>query len=156
MVGQANSADAHGQAGETPMTHHPGVLAVDRPLDDLESSRIINALDTSQWREATHTGDLAEAPMRPGGGEGRLGDPVRVVHARSFGLKAQLRSMLLASAGLLAIASAGYFGWHYWTAGRFQVSTDNAYVKADNITIAPKVSGYIASVLVGDNEAVHA
>ena len=44
----------------------------------------------------------------------------------------------------------------YWTVGRFQVSTDDAYVKADNTTIAPKVAGYIAAVLVGDNEPVRA
>ena len=48
------------------------------------------------------------------------------------------------------------YGWDYWTVGRFQVSTDDAYVKADSTTIAPKVSGYIASVLVGDNEPVKA
>src|SRR5262249_32771844 len=40
--------------------------------------------------------------------------------------------------------------------GRFQVSTDDAYVKADNTTIAPKVSGYIGEVPVGDNEQVKA
>src|SRR5262249_57191798 len=71
-------------------------------------------------------------------------------------LKARLRAVLVAGAGLLAIAASGFFGWDYWTVGRFNVSTDNAYVKADNITIAPKVSGYIGSVLVGDNEAVRA
>ena len=38
--------------------------------------------------------------------------------------------------------------------GRFEVSTDDAYVKADSTTIAPKVSGYIAAVAVGDNEQV--
>jgi membrane fusion protein (multidrug efflux system) len=36
------------------------------------------------------------------------------------------------------------------------VSTDDAYVKADNTTIAPKVSGYLHEVLVGDNERVKA
>jgi membrane fusion protein, multidrug efflux system len=77
-----------------------------------------------------------------------------VLQAR-IGLKSQLRAALLAGVSLLAIVSSGYFGWHYFTAGRFQVSTNNAYVKADTITIAPKVSGYIASALVGDNEAVH-
>ena len=52
------------------------------------------------------------------------------------------------------MAGAADFGWDYWTVGRFQVSTDDAYVKADSTTIAPKVSGYIADVLVGDNEPV--
>ncbi len=36
------------------------------------------------------------------------------------------------------------------------MSTDDAYVQADNTTIAPKVSGYIAEVLVDDNEPVKA
>ena len=35
-------------------------------------------------------------------------------------------------------------------------STDDAYVKADSTIISPKVSGYIAQVLVGDNQPVKA
>ena len=64
------------------------------------------------------------------------------------------RKLLLTGASLIALAGAVYFGWHYWTVGRFEISTDDAYVKADNTTIAPKVSGYLAAVLVGDNERV--
>ncbi len=67
-----------------------------------------------------------------------------------------LRRLLLTGASLVALAGAAHFGWDYWTVGRFQVSTDDAYVKADNTTIAPKVPGYIAAVLVGDNEGVKA
>jgi membrane fusion protein, multidrug efflux system len=66
------------------------------------------------------------------------------------------RGLLLIGAGLMAIAVAAYFGWQYWTVGRFEVSTDDAYIKADNTTIAPKVSGYLSAVLVGDNEQVKA
>ncbi len=58
--------------------------------------------------------------------------------------------------GLAALTAAAYYGERYWTVGRFEVSTDDAYVKADNTTIAPKVAGYIARVLVGDNEKVKA
>lgn len=68
----------------------------------------------------------------------------------------RLRSLLLAGAGLLALAGAAYFGEQYWTVGRFQVSTDDAYVQADNTTVAPKVSGYLSEVLVRDNEQVAA
>jgi len=67
-----------------------------------------------------------------------------------------LRSVLLAGVAVAALAGAGEFGWRYWTTGRFLVSTDDAYVKADSTTIAPKVSGYIATVLVRDNETVKA
>ena len=66
------------------------------------------------------------------------------------------RRALVLGAGLIALAGAAQFGWHYWTVGRFNVSTDDAYVKADNTTIAPKVPGYIDAVLVGDNEHVKA
>ena len=67
-----------------------------------------------------------------------------------------LRKLLLIGASVFALAGAAYFGWDYWTVGRFQVSTDDAYVKADSTAVAPKVSGYIADVLVGDNEPVKA
>ena len=70
--------------------------------------------------------------------------------------KRWLRKLLLTGASLVALAGAAHFGWDYWTVGRFEISTDDAYVKADNTTIAPKVSGYIAAVLVGDNESVKA
>ncbi len=70
--------------------------------------------------------------------------------------KRLVRRTLLATAALLGLAGAGDYGWSYWTVGRFQVATDDAYVKADSTTIAPKISGYIAAVLVGDNETVKA
>ena len=57
---------------------------------------------------------------------------------------------------LAATALAGDFGYDYWTTGRFMESTDDAYVQADYTTVAPKVSGYIADVLVQDNEPVKA
>jgi membrane fusion protein (multidrug efflux system) len=70
--------------------------------------------------------------------------------------KLSLRKLLLAGVAVAALAGAGWYGYDYWTVGRFLVSTDDAYVKADNTTIAPKVSGYLDRVLVGDNEHVKA
>ena len=72
------------------------------------------------------------------------------------GAKGRLRRLLLAGAAAIVLAGAAWYGWDYWTVGRFEVSTDDAYVKADNTTIAPKVSGYLSAVLVGDNEHVRA
>jgi len=141
------------QAGETPMTQHPGVLTAARSLTARESSNLINDLNKSEWQAPTPV-SVTEAPAFARDGNGTPGEEGHAVHP--IGLRAQLRAVLFAGAGLLAIASSGYFGWHYWTVGRFHVSTDNAYVKADTITIAPKVSGYISGVLVGDNELVHA
>src|SRR4051812_19719684 len=68
--------------------------------------------------------------------------------------KLNLRKLLLMGAAAIALAGAGWYGYDYWTVGRFSVSTDDAYVKADNTTIAPKVSGYLNQVLAGDNQHV--
>jgi membrane fusion protein (multidrug efflux system) len=54
------------------------------------------------------------------------------------------------------VVLAGVEGAHYWTVGRFIEATDDAYVKADSTIVAPKVSGYIASVIVNDNQPVKA
>jgi membrane fusion protein (multidrug efflux system) len=65
----------------------------------------------------------------------------------------RVATALLAGTALVgALALAG----DYWTTGRFQVSTDDAYVAADSTAIAPKVSGYIKQVLVSDNQPVKA
>jgi membrane fusion protein, multidrug efflux system len=55
---------------------------------------------------------------------------------------------------MLAVIAVAYYGWHYWTVGRFEESTDDAYVQADSSILAPKVSGYISAVLVDDNQPV--
>jgi membrane fusion protein, multidrug efflux system len=68
----------------------------------------------------------------------------------------RLRNLLLAGAGVMILAASMFYSWQYWTIGRFQVSTDDAYVRADSTTIAPRISGYVAAVLVGDNERVEA
>jgi membrane fusion protein (multidrug efflux system) len=70
--------------------------------------------------------------------------------------KFNLRKVLITGAALAVLAGAATYGWDYWTVGQYLVSTDDAYVKADNTTVAPKVSGYLHEVLVGDNERVKA
>jgi membrane fusion protein (multidrug efflux system) len=62
-------------------------------------------------------------------------------------------------AGVLAaavLAIGAWYGAEWWTVGRFQVTTDNAYVGAKNATLAAKIAGYVAGVAVEDNAAVHA
>jgi membrane fusion protein (multidrug efflux system) len=56
----------------------------------------------------------------------------------------------------LGVATSADFGYGYLTTGRYLESTDDAYVKADSTIISPKISGYIAQVLVGDNQPVTA
>src|SRR6202521_4623188 len=67
-----------------------------------------------------------------------------------------IKRAALALALTVSIAGAADFGYGYLTTGRYLETTDDAYVKADSTIIAPKVSGYIAEVLVSDNEPVKA
>lgn len=66
------------------------------------------------------------------------------------------RRAIIGGIALLALAGAGWYGYEWWTVGRFMVSTDNAYVGGDIATISPKVSGYIDTVLVANNQHVKA
>src|SRR4030088_2367542 len=69
--------------------------------------------------------------------------------------KLNLRKLLLTGAAIAVLAGAAWYGWDYWSVGQYLVSTDDAYVKADSTTIAPKVTGYLLKVLVKDNERVN-
>jgi len=41
--------------------------------------------------------------------------------------KFNFRKVLMTGAALAVIAGAAWYGWDYWTVGRFLVSTDDAY-----------------------------
>ncbi|HKT97806.1 MAG TPA: HlyD family secretion protein [Paraburkholderia sp.] len=85
------------------------------------------------------------------------GSPER--EALGDGVSAQKRGtkrIVLAGLGLVALVAAGVWGGHWWLVGRFVESTDDAYLQADSVTIAPKVSGYVTDVYVADNQAVEA
>jgi len=63
---------------------------------------------------------------------------------------------LIAGAVLLALGAGSAAGGYWWMTGRYIVSTDDAYVRAHNTTLASKVAGYIDSIPVGDNARVKA
>ena len=58
--------------------------------------------------------------------------------------------------GILVLIAAVIALGYWWVKGRFMQSTDDAYLQADSVTMAPKVSGYVTDVYVGDNVTVKA
>lgn len=70
--------------------------------------------------------------------------------------RSALRRMAPAVLIAAVLGGGGYAGWAYWTQWRFEVSTDDAYVQADTVMIAPQVAGNIASLFVDDNQQVKA
>lgn len=66
------------------------------------------------------------------------------------------RRVVLAVIAAVVLSAAGWFGYDYWTVGRFMVDTDDAYVQADFAVLAPKITGYVAVVPAWENAAVKA
>ncbi|MDR3387289.1 MAG: HlyD family secretion protein [Rudaea sp.] len=75
---------------------------------------------------------------------------VAVAPAKKVRKKKNLVLWILGPAAVLCIGA-----YMYLTSGRF-VSTDNAYVEADHVIIAPQISGRVSEVLVRENQAVKA
>ncbi|RKF21753.1 HlyD family secretion protein [Altericroceibacterium spongiae] len=65
----------------------------------------------------------------------------------------KVRRGLLIAAVVLVLVGIAWFV-RYELVGKYMENTDDAYVQADAVTIAPKVSGYIDEVLVEDNQTV--
>jgi membrane fusion protein (multidrug efflux system) len=65
------------------------------------------------------------------------------------------RRLAVAGIGLLAAIGATTYGFHWWSAGRFIESTDDAYIGGEVTVIAPKVPGFITEMAVTDNQMVH-
>ncbi|MBB3316916.1 membrane fusion protein (multidrug efflux system) [Rhizobium sp. BK181] len=108
-------------------------------------------LPRKQAFEVTGDADVAkvaEAPLAP---KAEVpGSPAGKKRRQAF------KRTIIATALLAGVALMVDYGHHYWTVGRFIESTDDAYVKADYTTVAPKISGYVAEVLVNDNDTVKA
>lgn len=61
------------------------------------------------------------------------------------------KRLVLLAVALGALAAGGWAGERWWTFGRFQVTTDDAYVQADITNLSAKVGGYIAALPVDEN-----
>ncbi len=64
------------------------------------------------------------------------------------------RKRLLAGLFVLALSAGGFFAWRWETVGQYEVATDDAFLDADKVTVAPRIAGYVAQALAGDNQAV--
>jgi membrane fusion protein (multidrug efflux system) len=63
------------------------------------------------------------------------------------------RRWLTILAAVVLVLGTG-FGGYWYLVGRFYETTNDAYLGADSVVIAPKVAGYVAEVAVGDNQRV--
>jgi len=85
--------------------------------------------------------------------------PVEVPAAPAPAAPAKKRSigrMLLPVIGAALLAAGAWYGYDYWVDGRFLISTDDAYVEAEMAFVAPKISGYVETRNVEENQTVKA
>jgi membrane fusion protein (multidrug efflux system) len=112
--------------------------------------------DADRNKNERPKGDAADAQDkgRNGGSDGNGEDEER--EDKPSPLKnPKVRFALIVFAVVVLIGGLAWF-FHYWTRGRYEQSTNDAYLQADIVTIAPKVAGYVDQVLVQDNQWVRA
>jgi membrane fusion protein (multidrug efflux system) len=92
----------------------------------------------------------AEAPHKPA-----IDQPAApaAAHVSTAPKSGKRKLVLMGIITLLALAAASY-GVYYVLVGRFYVSTDDAYVRANNTMLGARVSGHVAAILPGDNALV--
>ncbi|HTH96479.1 MAG TPA: HlyD family secretion protein [Stellaceae bacterium] len=64
--------------------------------------------------------------------------------------------IVLIGIGIIVAVGIIAYGIEWWVHGRFVQDTDDAYLRADTVAVAPKVSGYVEDVYVRDNQKVAA
>jgi membrane fusion protein (multidrug efflux system) len=132
-----------------------------------QAARVLRADDSEAGRDAglgeqlrTHVADekrRGEAPATPPG-DRPAAAPTAPVQGGAPAPAAAPKSgkrkfMLFGFLALLAIAAASY-ATYYVLVGRFYVSTDDAYVRANNTMLGARVAGHIVAILPGDNALV--
>lgn len=99
---------------------------------------------------AEETRRQAEAPAQPAETKPVGAFPAADAAAPKGGRK---KFVMMGVLGLLALAAAGY-ATYYVMVGRFYISTDDAYVRANNTMLGARVAGHIAAILPADNSVV--
>lgn len=121
--------------------------------------------DRASAGRETEAKSPAPRGLRPGAGEGALSRP-RGAEAEAEAdrepdgdapRKSRLRRpAFVVPLAMLLLAPVAAGGYLYWDDARHFETTDDAFIAARQFAVAPKVSGYITSVPVTDNQHVAA
>lgn len=73
---------------------------------------------------------------------------------RSSPLKSPRVRLALLVGALIILAGGLLWYFDHQNRGRYMQGTDNAYVAADSVIVAPKIAGYVERVFVSENQSV--
>ncbi|MEZ5994921.1 MAG: HlyD family secretion protein [Hyphomonadaceae bacterium] len=65
------------------------------------------------------------------------------------------KRVLFAAGALIALGLLSAWGVNWYREGRFLVSTENAYVRADISLVSAQIEGYVRALPAAENQAVH-
>ncbi len=111
------------------------------------------AAAVSELRRSKAEGAAPAAMPSPATSEPLTSEDLAALNGKPKSIK---RKMIGIGVGALAVLAAAVFAGHYVLVGRFVVSTDDAYVRANNTMLGAKVAGHVAAILPGDNVQVRA
>jgi membrane fusion protein, multidrug efflux system len=114
------------------------------PRDHADEIALSNA---RQRVEDPRAGEFG-AKVQPGIDEEASGDDGPPTRSR--------KKPVLLGLALVVLLAASWFGYEYWTVGRYMISTDDAYVEADFAILSPKITAYVESVPAEANAHVKA
>lgn len=131
------------------MSSRSSTPASESPVSDVRPFPIKNPRpDAARLPEEAKSAPQTEAPQA----QPAPTEPAAAAPAKKRGRRAVILPVL----GLALLGAAGWYGYDYWTTGRFMISTDDAYVQADMTYVASKVTGYVAQRVVQENSHVKA
>ena len=119
--------------------------AVRDPAQLADQLRTHVAEETRRQPSATPGAPATDRPAAP------AADAAKPVAPKS----GKRKFVMMGVFALLALAAASY-GVYYTFVGRFYISTDDAYVRANNTTLGARVAGHIAAIIPADNSIVRA
>lgn len=125
-----------------------------RSEPDADESELAHAAAGEQGRASPDEPAARSAPSAPAIKTPATDAPAAAVTAAAP-KSGKRKFVLMGIVSMLALAALGY-GGYYTLVGRFYVSTDDAYVRANNTLLGARVSGHIAAILPGDNVLVRA
>ena len=128
-----HDSEEEAHAYDTPMLDQPGTGSV-ITVKDAQTMPAITQTNSPANLPPPEANQAPHVAPKPKGGLRRVGMFVIII-------------------GALGII--GWKGFDYLTTGRYLISTDDAYIKAQSTIIAPKIPGYIAALNVNENQFVH-
>jgi membrane fusion protein (multidrug efflux system) len=103
---------------------------------------------------------VIEVRLRQGMAPHEIDGAARVVQIsddlarRSQGWSGKRLLLVAAAAGFLG--AVAWFGWYWWTTGRFMESTNDAYIGGEVTGLSSRVAGFVERLAVVDNQSVKA